>query len=144
MTFLSKYFTRNGKEKPFSNDSSFISNLINTKRILPSQSKLNMFLQTYLIAPSNIPHFSPKKKSVIILKMTNFWRKCLAIFHNVKKIEIYFPCNTFVHLFLMFVNIGFFFLFFFWMICRDGIKNIFHNILRIFRMAILKYSNSNF
>ena len=28
--------------------------------------------------------------------MANLWRKNLAIFHKVKKIEIYFPSNTFV------------------------------------------------
>ena len=29
--------------------------------------------------------------------MENFWKENLGIFHNVKKIEIYFPRNTFVN-----------------------------------------------
>ena len=33
---------------------------------------------------------------MIILKTANFLRKNLTIFHDVKKIEIYFPYNTFV------------------------------------------------
>ena len=44
----------------------------------------------------NVPHFSTKKEYVIILKMNNFLRKNLAMFHNVKKIEIYFPSTVFV------------------------------------------------
>ena len=64
-------------------------------RILSWQSKFNKFLQVYLLAPTDVPHFSTKKGSVIILKMTNFWRKNLAIFHKVKKIEIYCIYNTF-------------------------------------------------
>ena len=50
----------------------------------------------YLFAPSNVLHFSTKEGSVIILKMTNFSWKYLPNFHNVKKIEIYFPYNGFV------------------------------------------------
>ena len=42
------------------------------KRILSWQSKFNKFLQPYLLARSNIPRFSTKKESVIILKMANF------------------------------------------------------------------------
>ena len=65
------------------------------KRILSWQYKFDKFLQTYLLTSSNVPHFSTKKESVVILKMTNFWRKNLAILRNAKK-DIYFPNNTFV------------------------------------------------
>ena len=65
--------------------------------------------------------------------MENFWKENLGIFHNVKKIEIYFPRNTFVNK-----------EFFFSRIFRDGIKNISHNIWKIFGMAKLKHSNTNF
>ena len=64
------------------------------KRILPSQSKFNKFLQAYLRARSTASHFFTKKESVIILNMKNIWRKNLAVFHDVEKIEIYFPYNT--------------------------------------------------
>ena len=60
------------------------------QQILSWKSKFNKLLQTYLLARSNIPHFSTKQESVIILKMTNFWWNNLAIFHDVKKIEIFF------------------------------------------------------
>ena len=33
------------------------------KRLLSWQSKFNKFLQMYLLAPSDIPHFSTKKES---------------------------------------------------------------------------------
>ena len=69
------------------------------KRDLWSYEKWQTFegniLQVYLLAPTDGPHFSTKKGSVIILKMTNFWRKNLAIFHKVKKIEICCIYNTF-------------------------------------------------
>ena len=45
---------------------------------------------------SNVPHFSIKNESVIILKGTNFWRENLAIFHDVKKPKIYIPYHKFV------------------------------------------------
>ena len=45
---------------------------------------------------SNIPHFSTKNETVIILKGTNFWRENLAIFHDVKKTKIYIPYHKFV------------------------------------------------
>ena len=51
--------------------------------------------------------------------------------------EIYFPHKTFVSYNCYQRN-------FFSRIYRDGIENIFHNIWRIFRIAKLKYSNSNF
>ena len=66
------------------------------KRILFWQSKFNKLLQTYQLSRTNIPHFTTKKEPVIILKMTNIWRENLAIFYNVKKIDIYFSFNTFV------------------------------------------------
>ena len=53
-------------------------------------------MQTYLLARSNVPHFSTKEDSVIILKMTDFWRKNLTIINNVKKYKFSFPYNTFV------------------------------------------------
>ena len=60
------------------------------------------------------------------MKMTNFWRNNLAIFLDVKKIEIYFPYNTF---FLIFVN-----------------KEIlFQEYIEMeFRMVEIKHSDSNF
>ena len=86
------------------------------KRIPSGQSEFDKFLQSYLLTTSNISYFSTKKGSAIILKMKNFWRKNLGIFHDVKKIEFYFSCNTFVSYYLL------------TRIYRDGIKNIFHNI----------------
>ena len=74
LKFLSKHFAENGKEKLFPNDSSFLNNLKNAKQILSLQSKFSKFLQTYLLACSNVPHFSTKKKSVIIFKRSH--RKC--------------------------------------------------------------------
>ena len=66
------------------------------KQILSWQSKFNKSLKMYLFARFNIYHFSSKKEIVIIMKMKNFCRKNLAIYHNVKKLEIYFPYSTFV------------------------------------------------
>ena len=66
------------------------------KRIQSWQSKFNKFLKIYLLAPSNVPNFSTKNESMIILKMINFWSKDFAIFQNAKKIEICFPYNPFV------------------------------------------------
>ena len=60
------------------------------KQTLSWQPKFDTFLQSYLLAMSNVPHFSIKKEYVIMLKMINFWKKNLAIFHGVKKTEIYF------------------------------------------------------
>ena len=71
-----------------------------SKWILSWQSKFNKFLQAYLHARSNVPHFSTKKKYVIILKMTEICTKNLAIFRDDAKIEIYFPYNTFLKNFL--------------------------------------------
>ena len=51
LIFLSKHFAENGKEKLFPKDSSFLDEPL---------------------CRSNVPHFSIKKESVIILKMTNF------------------------------------------------------------------------
>ena len=98
MKFLSKHFTENGKEKLFPNNSSLLSNLKNTKTntVLSWELKFNTFLQSYLPVTSNVPHFSIKKESGIIMKMTDFWRKHFATFNDVKKIEIYFSNNTFV------------------------------------------------
>ena len=137
LKFLSRQFAENGKEKLFPNDSSFLKNLKNAKQILSWQSKFNKFLQTYLIARSTVSHFSTKEESVIILKITNFWRKNMEIFHDVKTIEIFFPYNRFVS-YICWRGI------FFSRLYRDWIKNIFHNIWRIFRRAKIKRSNSNF
>ena len=100
------------------------------KPILSSQSKFNTFLQKYLFTGS-------PREFLIILKMTNFWRNNLANFHDVKKIEIYFPYNKLVSNICWQGNS-------FSRIYTDRIKNIFHNIWRIFRMAKIKHSNSNF
>ena len=113
MKFLLEHFAENGKENFSPNDSLILSNLKNIKGILSWQPKFNKFLQSYLLATSNISHFSTKKESVIILKMTNFRRKNLAVFHNVKKnvskwinylflkfIDL-FSCNTFVSHYLL-------------------------------------------
>ena len=91
------------------------------KRILSWQSRFDKFLQTYLFARSNAARFSSKKESVIILKMTNFWRKNLAIFHDVKKQRFIF----FLHICLLYLLTR---NFFFSKIYREAIKNIFHNI----------------
>ena len=61
----------------------------------------------------------------------------MSIFHDVKKIEIYFPYNTFVSC-ICYKEI------FFSKMYRDRIKNIFQNISKIFRMAKIKDNNSNF
>ena len=77
------------------NFSSFLE-LKNAKKILSWQPKFKKFLQSYLFATSNVPHyFSTRMESVIMLKMTNFWRPNLRTFHDVKK-KIYFSYNTFV------------------------------------------------
>ena len=71
--------------------------------------------------------------------MTHFWRENLAIFRDVKKkIEIYFSSNTFVSCICW--HEGFFQEHNY----NDGIKNIFHNIWRVFRMPKIKHSNINF
>ena len=71
LKFLPKYFAENGKEKLFPNSSSFVSNLTNVK-MNTRHSRFNKSLQTYLLARSNVLHFSTKKESVIIMTMTNF------------------------------------------------------------------------
>ena len=88
-------------------------------------------MQTYLLARYNFSDFSTKNAYVIIMKITNFWRENLAIFHKVKKIEIDFPSNTFVS------NSC-------WHRVLES-KLFFINIFRrIFRMAKIKHSNSDF
>ena len=89
MKFLSRHFAENGKEKLFPNDSLFLNNVKNAKQILSWQSKFNKFFETYLLARSNVSHFSTKKESVIILKMTTFWRKNIPIFHNLNNRDIF-------------------------------------------------------
>ena len=84
LKFLSNHFAENEKKKVFPNDS-FLNSLKNAKEILSWQSKFSKFLQTYLLACSDVPHFSTKEESVMILKMTNFWWKNMGIFHNVRK-----------------------------------------------------------
>ena len=85
LQFLSIHFPENEKKKLFRNDSSFLINLKKAKQILSWQSKFSKCLQTYLLACSNVPHFCTKKKSVMILKMTNFWWKNMTNFHDVRK-----------------------------------------------------------
>ena len=120
--------------------SSFLNNLKNAKQILSWQSRFNKSLQTYLLAGSNIPSLSTKEESVNILKTRgkwgkmkewNFWEKNMAIFHDVKKTDIFFLYNLFVCYILLTRKI-------FSRINRDGIENIFHNIRRIFQMAKIK------
>ena len=77
------------------------------KRILSWKPEFNKFFQSYLLSTFSISHFPIKKGSVIILKMKNVLRKNLAIFHDVKKIEIYFSTSTFVSYHLL-TNIIFF------------------------------------
>ena len=55
-----------------------------------------MFNNFYRCTSLDVPHFSTKIESVIILKMKNFQRDNLAIFHDLKIVDIYFPYNTFV------------------------------------------------
>ena len=43
------------------------------------------------------PISSTKKESVIVWQMTNFLKKNLAIFHDVKEIDINFSYNIFVY-----------------------------------------------
>ena len=45
---------------------------------------------------SNVLYFSSEKEPVVILKVTNFRRKNLVIFHDVKIIRIYFSFHTYV------------------------------------------------
>ena len=45
---------------------------------------------------SNVLYFSSEKEPVVILKVINFRRKNLVIFHDVKIITIYFPFHTYV------------------------------------------------
>ena len=119
------------------NDSYFYTTWKIPKRILSWQPKCNKCIQSYLLATSNVSHFSTKKESMIMLKMTNFWWIILTIFHDIKNVEIYFSYNKFA----CYVcsegefSSG---------IYRDGIKNIFYNIWRTFRMAKIKHSNHNF
>ena len=49
LQFLSKHFAKNGKEKLFLNNSSFLTTWKMSKWLLYLQSKFNDFLQTYLI-----------------------------------------------------------------------------------------------
>ena len=57
-------------------------------------------------------------------KEWNFWEKNVAIFHDVKKMEIYFLYNSFVSYICYQGN--------FFQEHRHGIKNIVRNIWRIF------------
>ena len=50
------------------------------------------------------PISSTKKESVNVWQMTNFLKKNLAIFHDVKETEIYFSYNTFASNFVEKVN----------------------------------------
>ena len=62
------------------------------KRILSWQSKLNKFLRSYLLSAFNVPHFSTKTESAIILRMAKSWRKT-----NRDLFFLYHIC--FLHLF---------------------------------------------
>ena len=99
MEFLLKHFVENRKEKLSPNDSSSLSNLKNAKtNTISWQTKFHTFFQSYLLATSNVPHFSTKKKSVIILKMKErfghfSWRFTVLV----------------IHLFLIFVDKAIFF-----------------------------------
>ena len=67
------------------------------QNILQKMGRRNSFLQLCLLTRSNLPHFCIKKESVIILKMTKFWRKIWLFLMTSKEIEIYSPDNTFVN-----------------------------------------------
>ena len=71
------------------------------KWILSWQLEYNRFLQSYLLTTSNVPHFATKKESMIMFQMTNFWRKNLDIFHEVKIKRFIFLIT---HLFVIFVD----------------------------------------
>ena len=47
----------------------------------------NLILISFFVflACSNVPHFSTKKESVIVLKMTNVRKKNVVIFNDAKK-----------------------------------------------------------
>ena len=112
-----------------------------SKRIPSWQPEFNTFLQYYLHASSNLLSISSNYllciESVILFKMTSFWRKNVDIYLDVKKKKFIFLIT---HLFLIFVDEGIFFP----RIYRDGIKSSFLNIWRVFQMAKIKRSNSNF
>ena len=76
------------------------------------------------------------KESVIIENIKLFPEK-FGHFHDAQKIEIDFYCNTFVSYICWQGD-------FFPRISRDGIKNIFNNTGKDFRMAKVKYSNNDF
>ena len=61
----------------------------------------------------------------------------MAIFHDVKKKRFVFLVT---HLFLIFVDKEIFFS----RIYRDGMENVFHNILSVFQLAKIKHSSNNF
>ena len=128
MNFLIIYFPENEKEKLSSKDSSFWSNLKSVKiYAIFWQPKFTNFLQSYLLAISNVLHFSTKKESVIILEMKKFWRKSFYIFHE----------NTFLSCTCWQED-------FFSRVYRDGIENNFHDIWRVFPMVKINHRNSNF
>ena len=75
-------------------------------------------LQSYLLAISNVPHFSTEKGPVIISEMTDFWRQILAISHDVE--FIFLITSLLVCWGELFSRIY-----------RDGLRSISHNIWRL-------------
>ena len=79
LKFLSDHFAENEKEKRLPKKLKKMQN----KYYPDNQNLLSFCRRTSL--QFNVPHFSTKKESVMILKMTNFWWKNMAIFHDVRK-----------------------------------------------------------
>ena len=67
------------------------------KRKLSRKTEFIKFLQSYLLPTSNSLHFSSKKESLIMFKMTIFWKKKFSHFSWRENKEIYFFIT---HLFL--------------------------------------------
>ena len=130
LKILSKHFAENGNGKLSPNNFYFQATWKIPNWILFWQPKFNIFFQLHLLAISNVLHFSTKNKSVIISKMTKFWRKKLGIFHNVKLIFLT------IHLLLMLLEENFSQEY-----VEIGIINISHNVCRAFWKPTIKHSN---
>ena len=90
---------------------SFCQNILIFKQLERCQNKYYLdninfkFLQTYLLAFSNVPHFCTKKQSVTILSKWQTFEGKIFVKINVKNRFIF----LITHLFLEFVKKGFFF-----------------------------------
>ena len=138
MKFLLKYLAEYGKEKLSLNESSFLSNFKNFQNEYYSDNlnwlsfcsltSLQLLMFRISLLKKNL--WSCSKWPIPEEISGRFsWRQ--------KKRFVFLKTHFLKHLYLLTRR-------FFSRIYRDGIKNVFHNIWRVFQIAKINHSSSNF